>query len=652
MSLHVARRCIDMLGPCRVLHADAENGALLTELLLAGCDAWVTGDMPLQHPRWVASTATQQVDTASYPAHFDAFVLELPFHSNVTHELARYVARFGAPDVLVLLANGHSRPACDNALFENGWRRHPAGLRSHEYPGLTDEQLGEITFYQRIPDDAARRWPIAALRAERGLHMDMLRESGGRADALVARYALAAEHVRPGDTVLDCACGLGYGTAILAALSPGANFIGADADATTVAYAQANYGREAVSYRTADAAMLDGVPDASVDMVVAMDTFAHVEDWQVALRAFHRVLKPDGRLIASVPDRADPNPHHVQIFDWAKLEDGLSENFIIESRYVHLAPGGFKFPRAERALRQVDFDTNENSEWLLVVASANPFNANDNNISDYVHPAFSHALAASGAAVIDFAKGYDNPYLYRVMVQMGERLRDDDKLARLAYWVATNARSGSADQGAAICVLGYRALKDRDIETATEVMDLLRVYDDATAGERENPHVIRWRLSLAFVAGKISELCGNHDEALHWFEAAAHGNWRDFSPLLATKAIAGAFCAGRLHLVRGDADAARGCFAHGLTESIAAIQSDPRTSIGDPNQPIPFGLTEIAEVADMGSQCANAIAHLPLWRRNPGLFWRHVDVKRFGLVTWLLDLERDNKELRERLGVA
>jgi protein-L-isoaspartate O-methyltransferase len=58
------------------------------------------------------------------------------------------------------------------------------------------------------------------------------------------RYALAAEYVRPGDRVLDCACGLGYGTAVLAALSRGGEFLGMDLDAATAEYAQANYGGE------------------------------------------------------------------------------------------------------------------------------------------------------------------------------------------------------------------------------------------------------------------------------------------------------------------------------------------------------------------------------------------------------------------------
>ncbi len=61
---------------------------------------------------------------------------------------------------------------------------------------------------------------------------------------------------------------------------------------------------------------------------------------------------------------------------------------------------------------------------------------------------------------------------------------------------------------------------------------------------------------------------------------------------------------------------------------------------------MPFYLQELAEVIDMGSQRANAIAHFHLWARDPGLFWRQVDIKRFGLASWARDLERENKRLR------
>jgi hypothetical protein len=68
--------------------------------------------------------------------------------------------------------------------------------------------------------------------------------------------------------------------------------------------------------------------------------------------------------------------------------------------------------------------------------------------------------------------------------------------------------------------------------------------------------------------------------------------------------------------------------------------------MGPAERPLPFYLQELAEVIDMGAQCANALAHFDLWDRDPGLFWRQVDVRRFGLASWARDLERENARLR------
>jgi hypothetical protein len=156
---------------------------------------------------------------------------------------------------------------------------------------------------------------------------------------------------------------------------------------------------------------------------------------------------------------------------------------------------------------------------------------------------------------------------------------------------------------------------------------------------------------LAFLAGRLCELSGDREKAAHWYHAVPTYDWRNFSPILATKTVAACFFEGRIHLSAGDLDQAKACFSRGLAESLAALKGNLNDVVGNPEQPIPFGLTELAEVIDMGSQCANAIANLPLWNRDPGLFWRQVDVKRFGLASWAKDLERENQELRARLAL-
>ncbi len=650
MSKHIVSRLLQVCGPCRMLHAGAENDALLRDFLLAGCDAYAFGPSMRPHPRWLGPKGHLPEGPP-----LDAMLVDITSSSGAANQLAYFFGRFGTPQTLVLRALGFDRKMIETHLFETLWRRHPAGMPAHEYEALREDVLGEISFYERVPGAALDRWPVSTLMQDRNLHMDMLRESGCRADAHIVRYSLAAQFVRPGDTVLDCASGLGYGTAVLASLSTGATFVGVELDEPTVEYARANYTREGVTFLTGDASNLKDIPDSSIDMVVSMETIEHVPDWTAAVNEFHRVLKPDGRLVASVPDRwvdetgNDPNPFHFHAFDWTKLEAGLNQHFFVELRYAQTAPGGFKLTDATRSLRPVALDAAIDTEWLIAVASKNPVEGQ--GPTDFKHPGFHASFEKSGAAIVDFARTYDNPYLYRSMVQMGERLRHDLKLATLAQWIVTNARPDSADRGAAICVLGYQVLEKRETAMVAPVLDFIRDYLRVTADEENNRHVLRWRLSLAFLAGRLYELSGDREKAANWYHAVPTYDWRNFSPILATKTVAACFFEGRIHLSTGDLEQAQACFSRGLAEALAALQGNLNDIVGNPEQPIPFGLTELAEVIDMGSQCANAIANLPLWNRDPGLFWKQVDVKRFGLASWAKDLERENQELRARLSL-
>jgi SAM-dependent methyltransferase len=631
MSIQLAKAIVERIGAAHMVHVGAPEGdTLVAELRLQGCHA-------------VRAEAA-----AGEPA--DVVILDLAGPSPIAPVL-RALSDYKGAGVLVLRSSGPVNPwEVGQILFSAGWRRHPAGLLTHEYESLQDGALNAISLYQRIPAAAAARWSVDDLLKDRGLHMDMLRESGSRADAHIVRYSLAAEYVRPGDRVLDCACGLGYGTAVLAALSRGGDFLGMDLDPETAEYAQANYGGPDLRYAAGDVAVLDGVPDSSIDLIVSMETLEHVPDWEAALAAFKRVLKPDGRIVCSVPDRwmdetgEDPNPHHLHVFDWAKLSQGLGQHFILEAKYIQSAPGGYKLPASPRILRRWPMDDNQDTEWLLAVVSANPLAATQAQVDAYRHPAFAGAPGSQPPQVADFGRWYDNPYLYRSLIQMGERLSADDILFHLVLMTAQNARADSPDRGAAICVLGYMVLENRSLDDSGNVIGLIEDYDQASAGS-DNPHTVRWRLSHAFLAAKLMELGNDQPAAIAWYRKAAEHDWRAFSPLLATKTVAASFFEGRLHLLAGNEPAARACFETGVREALAAAQAPAADIIGDPANPLPFGLQELAEVVDMGSQCATALAGLPLWRRSPGLFMGQIDTRRFGLASWARDLERENRRL-------
>lgn len=110
-----------------------------------------------------------------------------------------------------------------------------------------------------------------------------------------AMVALAGD-VR-GHRVLDAGCGSGPLAARLQA--GGATLTGFDASPTMVALARGRLGAGA-DLHVADLAEPLPFPDAAFDDVVASLVLHYLREWSAPLCELHRVLRPGGRLIASV----------------------------------------------------------------------------------------------------------------------------------------------------------------------------------------------------------------------------------------------------------------------------------------------------------------------------------------------------------------
>jgi len=130
----------------------------------------------------------------------------------------------------------------------------------------------------------------------------------------VERYRFAARHVAPG-RALDIACGVGYGTRLLADENSGLSFcLGVDLSEDAVRYAEGRYARPGVSFAQADA--LEFHDAEGFDTIVSLETLEHVSDPQRLIDNLARMLCPGGVLVASVPTTpsVDVNPHHLHDF--------------------------------------------------------------------------------------------------------------------------------------------------------------------------------------------------------------------------------------------------------------------------------------------------------------------------------------------------
>lgn len=143
----------------------------------------------------------------------------------------------------------------------------------------------------------------------------------------IIRYKSAQELVR-GKTVLDIACGSGYGTKMLAATAK--KVYGVDVNNTAIQYAKKNYTSPKIDYRIGDAVEIP-LEDGAVDVVVSFETIEHISQYEEFINEIKRVLKPGGLFIVSTPNNEEypeTNPFHVHEFSFKELDRLLSKHFL------------------------------------------------------------------------------------------------------------------------------------------------------------------------------------------------------------------------------------------------------------------------------------------------------------------------------------
>ncbi|MGK7295566.1 MAG: class I SAM-dependent methyltransferase [Candidatus Wenzhouxiangella sp. M2_3B_020] len=144
------------------------------------------------------------------------------------------------------------------------------------------------------------------------------------------RYAWARGLVA-GLDVLDCACGEGYGSRLLA--DAARSVTGVDVDETSIAHAQSRYAADGLEFIRADALDLP-FDDDRFDAVVSFETLEHLAGHDDLLAGFRRVLRPGGFLLLSSPDRKTysddtgfVNEYHVRELYRDELEALLARHF-------------------------------------------------------------------------------------------------------------------------------------------------------------------------------------------------------------------------------------------------------------------------------------------------------------------------------------
>jgi cyclopropane fatty-acyl-phospholipid synthase-like methyltransferase len=129
------------------------------------------------------------------------------------------------------------------------------------------------------------------------------------------RYRFAGAHLRPG-RVADVACGVGYGSYLLATEFGAkiSGIIAADIDESSIQRAVKRYAHPSIEFVVKNA--LEFSAPAPLDNIVSLETIEHLPDPRSFVRHLGGQMVRGGRFIASAPitPSMDANPYHLSDF--------------------------------------------------------------------------------------------------------------------------------------------------------------------------------------------------------------------------------------------------------------------------------------------------------------------------------------------------
>jgi len=640
----VAERIIATCGRGKVIDIGSGEGFLVGELLANGVDAYGLDVSALvverANARWPERFKTGSVLALSYSDNaFDTVAstdcLEHLAPADVPQAL-REVRRVARRFAFLQIATTQDRDShwhltvegrawWEERCFEAGFRKHPLYYRLNPYEALNHDGWQITLLLEKIHDSALRADRNEALADEALLHRDMLRETGRRSDAHCIRYARAAEWVRPGDTVLDIACGLGYGSHILFQNSLARRVLGVDIGDDAVAYAKAHFGDgERVVFQIGDAQNLADIGDSSIDFIAAFETIEHIPAPEAYLSELKRVLRPAGRLMICAPNNwvdqtgRDPNPHHLHVYDWPRLIAECRRHFLVEKAFAQTAGGAIKCHHSQRQWRDVNVEaaSAEGSEWAVLLCMAD---AVGKDATPYAETIWE-LPAVDDFHVAAFARDYRNPWLVKSMVAIGLRTQSPKCLADMQQRVLTSAPAESVDYGAALCGRVYSTLGSQGPVVATEYADLVAAIRRYAAIETPSPHQRRWQVSLLYAGGELARKRGDLADADAFFAACAAIDVMPYSPLLGNKTLDALYHLATSAMARGDGDEARCRLLQSIDESKRLATASWCNIYGKPEAPLPFGLAEMAQLFDRASRAAYTLAIIDRGGDRPGMF--------------------------------
>ena len=192
-----------------------------------------------------------------------------------------------------------------------------------------------------------------------------------------ARYRFAARFTE-NRTVLDAGCGSGYGSALF---TNAQLIVAIDFSNDAVQHARAHFALPQTRHAQARCEALP-FADSSFHLVAAFEVIEHLTDWQALLTEARRVLRPEGLLFVSTPNKAyyaesraaaGPNPFHSHEFEYDEFRLALQAVFPNVALWCQNHADGIVFAAEHSLSGELIVEaqgTPESAHFYLAVCSA------------------------------------------------------------------------------------------------------------------------------------------------------------------------------------------------------------------------------------------------------------------------------------------
>jgi 2-polyprenyl-3-methyl-5-hydroxy-6-metoxy-1,4-benzoquinol methylase len=117
------------------------------------------------------------------------------------------------------------------------------------------------------------------------------------------RYKFASSLVKDDHCVLDIACGVGYGSSLLAHETGARLICGVDLSAEALDFADRMFRHDRIRFMQGNCLESSLLEIGQFDLIVSFETIEHVEDDLTLLQNFSKWLKKDALLVGSAPNQ-------------------------------------------------------------------------------------------------------------------------------------------------------------------------------------------------------------------------------------------------------------------------------------------------------------------------------------------------------------